>query len=492
MKIAVSFRVIIILCLTLTLISIQGCKQKKTPLFFIEKDVVEIPFEYNRDGYMFTKVVVEKDTMDFIIDTGSTLTFIPYSNDIKNIDPTIRVLDGKGTIKDVSKMMVENIRWGELAVKNLSCGINQENKNYGIIGGDILRNFCVQINNVKSKIVLSKNVPIMKGNRTISIPFELNKGNYIRVSGSLGTSTLKDNHKKEYSFLFDTGCIYEIMLNGKEPLPPVREQQYWKASYSFAFSTEKVISNSTFFLTNFKLKDCLFHNVIGMGADELKNFNLIGTTFIRRFESITIDYSNKVLYFKLPEDSKMLKFSTTNITNAPTSHFALLCRTLASFGITFSETKPLVVDGIKEDWKESININDTLVGINNTIFNKDAWALIKKQKNKLLVSSLEFNQDPQLRIPIIIGNKIRFLFLKNNKLVVINTKRKTHLLPKNFVYSFLEENRNRKYFGMHINRDSLSNYSLHYPWSTLIQQKKEIIGYRNGKKIVITNEFKIK
>ncbi len=219
---------------------------------------------------------------------------------------------------------------------------------------------------------------------------------------------------------------------------------------------------------------------------------MIGTVFIRRFEFVTIDYSNKVVYFKLPQDGKILKFSSTNIKNVPTSHFVYLCKNLASFGIHFSEgEKSFVVDGIREDWKDLIAINDTLVGINNTIFNKDAWDFIKNQENKLLTDSLEFNQDPILKIPMFIGSRARFLFLKNKKLVTIDAKRKSHLLPKDFVYSFLEKSEDYMYFSLNSVRDSLSNYSVHYPWANLTQHKKEFQAYRGGKKTVETNEFKV-
>ncbi len=480
------------LILFFTFISIQGCKQENTPLFSVEKDVIETPFEYKEDGYISTKVIVGRDTLDFIIDTGSSYSYLPYSNDVKNIDTVVKVLDGAGTLKDVSMFIVKELKWGDLVIKNLSCGINKEGSNYGIIGGDILRNFCVQINNANSKIILSKNVPTMKGDRFITIPFELNNESDIKVLGTLETKISKVSYKKEYSFLFDTGCTREIMFQDEKCLPPVREQQQWKISYNTAFSKEGAISNAEFFLADFRLKDCLFQNVVGERFHKLKNFDLIGTVFIRRFESITIDYKNKMLYFKLPKDGKELKFPNTHIANAPVAHFALLCKTLASLGITFSKTEPWVVEGVREEWKDSIAINDTLVGINNTIFNKNAWTLIKKANNKVLIDSLGFSRDPKLLIPMIIGSQVRFWFLKNKRLVVVNTKRKSSLLPNGFVYSFLEKSEDWGYFYISARRDTLLKYSLHYPWSNLTQKKKEFIGYRNGKEIKVTNEFKFK
>ncbi len=131
-----NIRGVIILCLTL--VFIQGCKQDRKTSFSTPKDVIEIPFQYNREGFILTKVLVEKDTMDFIVDTGSTLTYIPYSADIKDVDSVERVFDATGINKDVSKVLVKDIKWGSLSVRNLSCGINEENKNYGVIGGDIL------------------------------------------------------------------------------------------------------------------------------------------------------------------------------------------------------------------------------------------------------------------------------------------------------------------------------------------------------------------
>ncbi|PID95456.1 MAG: hypothetical protein CSA94_01515 [Bacteroidetes bacterium] len=481
-----------VIALCLTLVFIQGCKQDRKTSFSIPKDVIEIPFEYSSAGFILTKGLVEKDTMDFIVDTGSTLTYIPYSTDIKDVDTVLSVLDAAGIKKDVSKVLVKDIKWGSLGIKNLSCGINEERKDFGIIGGDVLRNFCVRIDNVKSKIILSKNTSAMKGDRVISVPFKMDERNSIEILGSLETSTPEENQTKEYSFLFDTGSTFEIVFQGEELLPSVREEQKWEIIYNSAFSEEGYTSDATFFLADFRLKDCLFHNIVGMSATQMKNLNPIGTVFIRRFESITIDYSNKVLYFKLPRDSKTLKFPTTNIKNAPTSHFVYLCNTLASLGIRFSGEKPCVVEGVREEWKDLIAINDTLVGINNTIFNKDAWDFIKNQGNKLLTDSLEFNQDPILQIPMVIGSRVRFLFLKNKKLVTIDAKRKSYLLPKDFVYSFLGDNDEWAYFSINSVRDSLSNYSFHYPWASLIQYKKEFQAYKGGKKIVKTNEFKVK
>ncbi len=485
-----NIRGIVILCLTL--IFIQGCKQDRKTSFSIPKDVIEIPFEYSRDGFIHTKVLVEKDTMDFIVDTGSTLTYIPYSSDIKIVDTLFRVVDAVGVKKDVSKVLVKDIKWGSLSIKDLSCGVNEKRKNYGIIGGDILSNFCVQINNAESKILLHKNAPTQEGDKVIKVPFELGNGSNIIIEGALETSTPEENQKREYSFLFDTGSAFEILFQGKELLPSVREEQKWEMIYNSAFSKEGDTFDATFFLADFRLKDCLFHNIVGVSATQMKNFNPIGTVFIRRFESVTIDYSNKVVYFKLPKDGKTLKFPTTNIKNAPTSHFVYLCNTLASFGIRFSGEKPWVVEGVREDWKDLIAINDTLVGINNTIFNKDAWDFIKNQGNKSLTDSLEFNQDLRLQVPMFIGSQVRFLFLKNKKLITIDAKRKSHLLPKDFVYSFLEKSGDYMYFAINSGRDSLSNYSLHYPWASLIQHKKEFQAYRGGKETVMTNEFKFK
>lgn len=476
--------------LSILFISIQGCKQENTPLFSLKKEVVEIPFKYDRDGHILAKVIVGKDTMNFIVDTGSSITYLPYSNDLKKLHTSRKIRDAMGTIKEVSMVMVKDVKWGNLQIQNLSCGINQKNEEYGIIGGDILRNFCVQINNVKSKIILSKNVPVIEGKRIIKIPFRLDERNCVEILGILEAETSKDEQKKEYSFLFDTGCTDEVMFQGKESLPPVRELQQWTRSYSLGFSEKTALINASLFLANFRLKDCLFQNIAGLISHKINSVNMIGTVFIRRFESITIDYKNKMLYFKLPKDGKILKFPPNHITNAPTAHFALLCKGLASFGINFRGINPCIVKGIRKDWKDSIAINDTLVGINNTIFNKDAWEFTKKPSNKTLKDSLRFNQSPMIHAYRVIGDEVRFLFLKNKKIIAINAKRNTTLLPKRFAYSFSEKSEDWGYFGINTKKDSISNYSLHYPWSSLIQQKKEIIGYRNGKEIIMTNEFK--
>lgn len=474
------------------LLFIQGCrKDSDSPQqlsFKMTQDIIEIPFEY-KNNYISTKVIVGADTIDFIVDTGSPLTFIPHLNGNKDSDTTMQAIDAVGIAKNVSIVLTKSMKWGNLSIQNLRCGVNEKDKEYGIIGGDILRNFYVQINNAENKIILSKNQQIITNNRLFKVPFQLNKDSSIFVTGDLGTDSPKTSGEFKYNFLFDTGCSYEIVLHKTARLPFTKEKQKWEISYNSAFCKENTISDATFFLTDFNLGDGLFHNVIGGYVERMKYINLIGTIFIRRFESVTIDYKNKMLYFELPKDGKILKFPIANISNTTTSYFGFLCSTIASFGIRFREEAPLVlvVEGIREEWKNLININDILVGVNNTIVNRNAWAFIKKQNSSLQQNSLTFSEDFHAYKPIFLDNKIRFLFLKEEKLVEVNAKRKNHLIPKNFIYSFSEQNKDWAYFGIHINRDSLLNYSLHYPWSSLIEQRIQIKGYQNGKQKVITN-----
>ena len=135
-------------------------KHKFSILLPDDRDSIVIPFQYHVDGVITTKIILEKDTLDFIIDTGANNSIIsPEYLTEKTTHKTVfdwlglRIRDASGIKRWKPKTTVKDVTWGDIVFNNHSFVVSDFTFP-GLIGGDLLRNFCVKFDNEKNILIL--------------------------------------------------------------------------------------------------------------------------------------------------------------------------------------------------------------------------------------------------------------------------------------------------------------------------------------------------
>lgn len=480
-----------IILLILLTISFVGCKKHVSFHFPKNQKKVEIPFQY-QEGAMISSVVIGQDTLKCIIDTGSNITLL--SNDFGHgiSNKTKRSFDFLGIEKNLHTTVLKEMQWKELTVKNLECAISDLSKS-GVdvlIGTDILRFFCTTINNSQSKIILSRRRDTITDKNYIEVPLKRNGGN-IYIQGELFKK--KDTiifNKKEVSLLLDTGFHGEISMPLNKEIKKNSMESSWKEPASSLFSNSNILRRYN--LLDFKLGNKIFKDVI-VAYSQRKNKNVIlGAVFMSHFESITIDYRNKKVFFALPKNSKMgsgFDFTKDTLIAKTISYFNLLSHKINSLGVDFTSEYPFKINALSKNKAfTKVSIGDTLVGINNLFFDKRALSKAKVA-NKIYIGDKKIKRLLELYNATHQKAEVDFHFLKNGKLITEHLKRdyKFKKSPTLF-YSFLPVNTNWGYFITHFQKDKNRNYTLHLPYSTVYGEKVTIQAYRKGKKMTISNK----
>ena len=121
------------------------------------------------------------------------------------------------------------MKWVKLIIKNKDMAITpiSDYKFDGMIGGDIIKKFCITIDNAKKVIVLSSSPASNQIEKSISLPFTLTERNRFYISGNLFIDNFNEINKylvnerfrdskkieKKELFLFDTGMNGELLVN---------------------------------------------------------------------------------------------------------------------------------------------------------------------------------------------------------------------------------------------------------------------------------------
>ena len=281
------------------------------------KDKV-VPFEL-QGNYIILKAIVnniEKDTVRFLFDTGATGGSIDSEfvrrNNIKSINSSTFNIDATGKSIEVKSIKINSIRLegsnylkesGEFSIENFS---QYKKLNIqGILGYDLLKNYCISINYDTKTIEFMPLASVIKNESEYDkINFELLS--YFPIPKV--SITIKTISKEEYKgdVLFDTGADLNLLFN-QSFLQENNLKE--KLNLSTKIDTGRAINNQIMGLQQGELK------LLSLGNFQLndidvsvpdKNTNvlspnqtigIIGAKVITQFNFI-LDYSTKTLYLK--------------------------------------------------------------------------------------------------------------------------------------------------------------------------------------------------
>lgn len=463
---------------------------KKSQFYFTNNSNTDtIPFWFDIRGMMVTHVYTDNDTLNFIIDTGSSYSSIDSTYKKTNTTSqtfqknSVNIIDAAGHTKKKRITSIKGIKWGNIKIKNEPALIDHSLYYQGTIGNHFLRNFYVKFDLQKNIIILSKKSDLIlkKGEK---IPF-IYGGNAIFVQGIL-TNPLDKEINSVANFLFDTGysgsCLsLEDSTYNSLKISKNKESNWVESTQSYYFpkGIYGIDSIKKYSFIDFKFGNKIFKNTIISNPSTGLKMNIIGTNFMSRFRSFSIDYKNKEIYFELPKDEQEgnMKFSATKIKEVPIFYLHTLYSHINSLGISVSLTNfPYTVNSLSLKYKNKIKIGDSLVGIDDNIFDKTVFnKYFDKKRGFKMINDSSSQKEIIIKI---LGKKnwVDFYFLKNKKLIKISTKRDTLLNPPpNIGYSFYyNPNKAMPYFyRVAVIKTGNEVLCLHYPWETLAKYQKK-------------------
>ena len=492
----------------IVLLSFYSCKSDESFEYFFPNDteIVAIPFQYDSKGLMVCQIKIDGKDYKFIIDTGASISIISPLL-VTNYDGKYNAVDVWGESEKLRTTKIKETKWGKLVIKNATMAVATVSHLDcdGIIGANILENFYFKIDNRKKILFVStKQIPNTIDN-TITRPFALTKDKLIYLDGQLfeeepdsKSKVICDTMERNKSlFLFDTGSNEEFSIN-RETYNELNylSEKLWEDKQKGLFTIKNDVltsDSSSYFLSNFKLGATIFQNVITNYSRVKFERNILGTVFMRRFASITIDYPQKKIHFEFPKDSKPnnIKFSSTKIDIAPIAHWDLFFDKINSLGLNLIRRDSLFIVSsfLKEDTYKSINVGDTVIGIDDVLFCEKAWMSYRNNRKFRLETTHE-KQTKRVLQTMYMANKADFHFMKQDSLITISTQRSFYdnYYPA-FSYSYEEQNENWFYFMYNDKKNINRAYNLHAsPWSTLIGKEFKMTAYKNGESSRITNQ----
>ena len=391
--------------------------------FSLEQEAIRIPLIIANNRYFSYIVDNNGDSIRMLIDTGATRSRL-LDTDAANTMRTSTVRDAGGFKRETPLRRVREMRWGGLKIENLLT-LNDPLRRRNIIGGDILSNFIVQFDNGNREIILSQN-PSAIEKKGIRVPFRRSR-NHVILSLAL--------NGKEGDFILDTGYRGELTVDstffyffGLSGLEKAKWRGYL-TSPIFMPDSLRGRCTARIALANGKLGDKIFENTIVTHYTNWR-INVIGSAFLQRFSTFTIDYLNGYVYFELPEGIALLNDNV--IETVPPAYINLLRNRINSLGIQFSHRADVsTVSSLLQDGTFArIEIGDTLVGINQTIFKEAAFNKLGTNTDDLFC--LETNRFLQRRAlnSAFLEDKATFHFLKNGELISIDRVRDRIVYPE--------------------------------------------------------------
>jgi predicted aspartyl protease len=468
------------------------------PQFSLEQEVVRIPFTIN-DGTYYSEVIVNEDTIQMMIDTGASISFLSPQF-TQNILRRKRTRDARGIVRWLPLGRVNRIEWGGLEIENLL--VANDNINIigiNIIGSDILRHFIVKFDHANKEIVLTQNSSLIE-KRGIKVPIEIPFG-IPKLNLSLNGYTGE--------FLIDTGHNGELFVKSSffhsSGLSDLENVEWIGVEFTSAFATASETGENA---THITLADCelpgkIFKNAIVFHNASIVTTNRLGTVFMLRFKSVTIDYINGYVYFELPEDVSPFYFSDNIVEAVPVAYLDFLFERVNSFGISINIGNPHTVHILRNNSvfiEKGIEIGDTLAGINQMIFNEVAFNKLESDRDSFRLETNRNRQRNEILNTFDRRDRAIFHFLKNGELISIEDIRYTFLNPPpQHGYGFKGRGDGSGdgtffnpipvgYFSKWFSLDRNNYISLHRPWSTLTgEEATHIFVLRDGSRFRFTN-----
>ena len=461
-----------------------GCKKHFEIVFPGDKDVVSIPFKYTSQGHIVTQLVVHDDSLDLAFDTGADMTVLSTGIPSFVSSNVVNFYDLDGVVHEGKLGRVNQLSWGDLEFKNLACivknpgEINPTLRRFdGIIGGDLLRKFVVEIDNANQVIRLSSRLDSAKING-FKIPFAYDN-NSINVKGIVDS--------KEQVYKLDCGFNGCFQINDsayKSMLPSSNRKNIWinKGNHR-----SKIEFNDTcqFLLADLKLGEKIFNDCIFYHKQRTQR-NLLGTSFLRRFKTVLIDYPGKNIYFQLPLDNSFMNFSGDEVSVMPVCYHKILYQNINSLGVKISNDPPFFIKALENRTAfNRIELGDTIVGIDDVIFSEFAyrkfWSSLKGKSCTLELSASK--QKEKIRQVFDKNSEVILHLLKNDNLISIPvTRNNIESTISPFAFDFLVDN--SAYFSTRLKTGDVYG---HLPWASLSGKKVALTLYKNGKEQLVSN-----
>lgn len=469
------YRFFYILCIFL----LYSCQNRKGAIE-LEDDytkVVEIPFDYGGRGYLVTKSL---DGSFIVLDTGASLSISSNQNLEAAAKDSVYISDLNGVVKKCALVNSALSIWG-IRFSNVKFLLQRKwkrNNVQTIVGGDVLKRLCLKIDNKKKLLILSKNSELIP-KKGFAVPF--------RMENNTLLFNLKINDSV-YPFLFDTGIKEDISVSNTIITPFISKNKvrFWRQTEGAFFShssRRSYIDTVGYTLSSFHIDTLKFKYSI-LKYYNRRNENIVGTIFMRRFKSITIDYLNNTLYFELPQDEHPFYFGKSDdgeIKDVPAAWLNHYYDYIESIGIRISEAKPLQVEAVLITGKsQAINLGDTIVGFRIAKHNKS--------KEKFLGRDFDTNIK-DLEQEIAKTNSVTLFINKNRTITPLELVRDT-LFNEKFkcAYSYANPNTRLNCFGINIIGSKDRNLNIHVPWSNLSKKEAIIRTYKNGKSKILSNK----
>ena len=463
-----SFELIPYLFLSLPLL--VGCSSfSRKATYPKELDYSEHYIESRVESTYGVTFVADGDTLHGILDTGADMTVVAGKQyqDNPNLLPKIHLRNAHDSIMHWHELELKDFIWEDVHFQGLRVAVDDGGNLAGgispIIGRDVLSGSIVQFDHESNLVKLSRNEAKLKA-RGQEIPARFDERDKVFVP-----ITLPNGETLE--FFLDTGFGGELRLGSKayKGNYTFREPLVWKE-----LETSGKPKGGRLSLCNVTFGGKVYRNSrIALSNTEK---NLLGVHFLKRFKSVTIDYIKKKLYVEYPEKYTLpgigdIDFQKDTIEAAPLEYIASILQDYNTYGFEVERRGSLLVVTHVEATLEQkgIQLGDTLVGMNNLLFD-DKYLEELRMSAKVDLCLDQRVQDVELHYALVQSNKVTAYFLKYGRPRVLHLSRRQYLqhVPT-FGYTYSPNPIKLTGISLMLYADIVAKkLSVHIPWSPRI------------------------
>ena len=463
-----SFELIPYLFLSLPLL--VGCSSfSRKATYPKELDYSEHYIESRVESTYGVTFVADGDTLHGILDTGADMTVVAGKQyqDRTDLLPKIHLRNAHDSIMHWHELELQDFIWEDVHFQGLRVAVDDGGNLAGgispIIGRDVLSGSIVQFDHESNLVKLSRNEAKLKA-RGQEIPARFDERDKVFVP-----ITLPNGETLE--FFLDTGFGGELRLGSKayKGNYTFREPLVWKE-----LETSGKPKGGRLSLCNVTFGGKVYRNSrIALSNTEK---NLLGVHFLKRFKSVTIDYIKKKLYVEYPEKYTLpgigdIDFQKDTIEAAPLEYIASILQDYNTYGFEVERRGSLLVVTHVEATleQEGIQLGDTLVGINNLLFD-DKYLEELRMRAKVDLCLDQRVQDVELHYALVQSNKVTAYFLKHGRPRALHLSRRQYLqhVPI-FGYTYSPNPIKLTGISLMLYADiAARKLSVHIPWGPLI------------------------
>ena len=463
-----SFELIPYLFLSLPLL--VGCSSfSRKATYPKELDYSEHYIESRVESSYGVTFVADGDTLHGILDTGADMTVVAGKQyqDRTDLLPKIHLRNAHDSIMHWHELELQDFIWEDVHFQGLRVAVDDGGNLAGgispIIGRDVLSGSIVQFDHESNLVKLSRNEAKLKA-RGQEIPARFDERDKVFVP-----ITLPNGETLE--FFLDTGFGGELRLGSKayKGNYTFREPLVWKE-----LETSGKPKGGRLSLCNVTFGGKVYRNSrIALSNTEK---NLLGVHFLKRFKSVTIDYIKKKLYVEYPEKYTLpgigdIDFQKDTIEAAPLEYIASILQDYNTYGFEVERRGSLLVVTHVEATLEQkgIQLGDTLVGMNNLLFD-DKYLEELRMRAKVDLCLDQRVQDVELHYALAQSNKVTAYFLKHGRPRTLHLSRRQYLqhVPI-FGYTYSPNPIKLTGISLMLYADiAARKLSVHIPWGPLI------------------------